>query len=180
MVKPAVLFAGRLIAYKGLSWFVKHVLPLVDPAISLLVAGPVWDKDELDTVMREPRAKYVGTLGQTELNELRSKVLACVMPNLPPEVSLQNEGFGLSALESPAVGTPVVATTCGGLTEAVVDGTTGFLVAPLDAEGFAAKLNVIYSWTAQERLAFSNKAREEIRTYFNWDRVAADYVSAIT
>ncbi len=48
------------------------------------------------------------------------------------------EGFGLTALEAMAVGTPVVATRVGGVPEAVVDGETGLLVPPGDAEALAA------------------------------------------
>ncbi len=39
----------------------------------------------------------------------------------------ETESFGLAALEATACGTPVVASTAGGLTEVIVDGETGFL-----------------------------------------------------
>ena len=50
------------------------------------------------------------------------------------------EGLGVAALEAMAAGKPVVAARVGGLPESVLDGVTGFLVPPRDAEGLAAAL----------------------------------------
>lgn len=177
--RPALLFAGRLIAVKGLSWFIEKVLPEVDSRISLLVAGPAWDSEEMKALNSCDRAHYLGTLDKTELALLRSNVIACIMPNLPPEISLQNEGFGLSALESPAVGTPVIATRCGGLTEAVIEGVTGFLIDPMDSSGFATRIHKIFAWSREDRETFAINARNEIEKNFNWDRVALDYLRLI-
>ena len=47
------------------------------------------------------------------------------------------EGLGVAALEAMAAGKPVVASRVGGLVESIVDGQTGFLVAPRDARGIA-------------------------------------------
>jgi len=175
--QPTLLFAGRLISYKGLSWFIEKVLPKIDERMSLLVAGPVWDVSEMRTLNSCKRAVYLGVLEQAELAALRANTTACVMPNLPPEMSLQDEGFGLSALEGPAVGTPIVATRCGGIPEAIVDGITGFVVDPLDADGFAARIHQIQAWSAEERASFSKGARQEIEENFSWSRVADDYLA---
>lgn len=171
-----ILFAGRLIHYKGLAWFITTVLPKTSPHIQLLVAGPTWDADEMLAVEGCPRAKYLGSLSRDALDDLRARVIACVMPNLPAQLTSQNEGFGLSALESAAVGTPVVAARVGGLAEAVVDGVTGFLVDSMDATGFAARINEIAAWEPARREQFSRTARQTIAECFTWDRVAGDYL----
>lgn len=48
------------------------------------------------------------------------------------------EGFGLALLEAMLAGRPVVATSAGPVPEIVVDGSTGILVPPDDAEALAA------------------------------------------
>lgn len=175
--EKSILFAGRLMRCKGLAWFIAEVMPKLDPHITLLVAGPAWDQAEMDAVSGCPRARYLGTLPRDSLPQLRTEVIACIMPNLPAHLSGQNEGFGLSALESSAVGTPVVASKLGGLAEAVIDGITGFLVEPLDASGFAARINAISNWNEQDRRGFAIRARQTVAECFTWDRVADDYLA---
>src|SRR5690348_6782978 len=169
--RRAILFAGRLIKYKGLSWFVREVWPRLDPTLELLVAGTIWDQSELDSIRDQSRIRYIGPLPHDELLALRAQVIACVMPNLPPAATEQDEGFGLSALEAPAVGTPTVASRCGGLADAVVDGTTGFLLAPLDVEAWVHCLNDISGWSQSRRDEFAREARAHILEHFNWKEV---------
>ena len=52
-------------------------------------------------------------------------------------MSSVTEGLGTSVLDAMAAGKPVVGTRAGGIPEVVIDGTTGFLVPPRDAEGMA-------------------------------------------
>jgi UDP-glucose:tetrahydrobiopterin glucosyltransferase len=54
-----------------------------------------------------------------------------------------DEPFGLVAAEAQACGTPVIAYRRGGLQEIVLDGVTGFLVAPGDIEAAAAAVGRI-------------------------------------
>jgi phosphatidylinositol alpha-1,6-mannosyltransferase len=55
------------------------------------------------------------------------------------------EGFGLTFLEANACGKPVVGGDHGGVPEAVVDGVTGFVVDPMDANAAAAAMKKILS-----------------------------------
>ncbi len=50
------------------------------------------------------------------------------------------EALPLVVVEAMACGRPVIATDVGGLRDAVVDGETGYLVAPADDDGLAARL----------------------------------------
>lgn len=56
------------------------------------------------------------------------------------QVSRWEEAFGWVIAEAMAYGRPVVGTTVGGIPELIEDGTTGFLVAPGDADALAEKL----------------------------------------
>jgi glycosyltransferase involved in cell wall biosynthesis len=176
ITQPTILFAGRLNKCKGLAWFVNEVLPKLDPDIRLIVAGPQWHDSELDAVLSTHRADYLGPVTRAELDDLRKRAIATVMPNLPASISGQNEGFGLAALESAAVGIPVVASRLGGLSEAVVEGITGYLVEPTNADAFAKKINEIAKWSPDDRINFAIRATEEIKQHFTWDRVAQDYL----
>ena len=64
-----------------------------------------------------------------------------VLMTMPPKI----EGCSNSILEYMACGLPVVASRGGGTDELVVDGETGFLVAPSDPKDLAARLGWIYA-----------------------------------
>jgi len=80
------------------------------------------------------------------------------------------EGFGLTALEAMAAGTPVVATRVGGVPEVIVDGETGLLVPPGDAEALAAACaRVLSDRDLAARLGRSG--RERVRQHFDIERL---------
>lgn len=167
-----ILFAGRLIRYKGLSWFVKEVWPRLPRPRELLVAGPVWDTHELDCLKGLQDATYLGTLPPEDLACLRETCVASIMPNLPPSDGAQDEGFGLVALESASAGTPVVASACGGIPDAVSDGRTGFLLPPLAADAWVEKLSEIFNWPSSSREEWAASARNHVATYYTWEITA--------
>jgi glycosyltransferase involved in cell wall biosynthesis len=59
--------------------------------------------------------------------------------------SIQPEPFGCVVIESMAAGTPVVGSDCGGIAEQIVDGVSGLLFVPGDAEALAQALERLYS-----------------------------------
>lgn len=99
------------------------------PARLLLVGeGPERSLCERLAVERGvgDRVRFLGQVDQLE--ELLAVSDLCLLPS-------RHESFGLVALESVACGTPVIATTQGGLSEFIDDGLTGFLRDPDDVPG---------------------------------------------
>lgn len=81
-----------------------------------------------------------------------------------------NESFGLVAVEAQAVGTPVVAAAVGGLTTAVADGRSGFLVDGHDPEDYARVFERIVD-SPSLRAALSVGAVAQAAD-FSWERTA--------
>ncbi|MFL6060092.1 MAG: D-inositol-3-phosphate glycosyltransferase [Marmoricola sp.] len=81
-----------------------------------------------------------------------------------------NESFGLVAVEAQAVGTPVVAAAVGGLTTAVVDGRSGFLVQGHDPADYARVFADVIA-SPQLRAALSVGAVAQAAD-FSWERTA--------
>ena len=70
--------------------------------------------------------KFLGNLPDEELEKIYAQADIFAMTSINHGLSI--EGFGLVYLEAAAHGLPVVAHAVGGVSEAVVDGTTGLLV----------------------------------------------------
>lgn len=145
---PHVLYAGRLSAEKG-------ILELVQAArgLPLVVAG--------DGPLRNRVPGALGFVPHDELLDLygRAAVVAC--PS-------HREGYGVVCAEAMAHGRPVVASAVGGLLDLVVDGETGFLVAPGDAAELRGALERLLG-DGDLRRRLGEAARERARALLSWD-----------
>lgn len=93
--------------------------------------------------MRSPYGDSIEILGEVNAEyaqRLLSEADIYTQHNIKGEISRQTECFGVSVVEAMAMGLPIVGTRSGGVQETVVDGVTGFLVAPGDVEAQAEAL----------------------------------------
>jgi glycosyltransferase involved in cell wall biosynthesis len=167
-----VLFAGRLVERKGCSWFIRNVLPRLPDSIGLTVAGTIWSEDE-GKALGERRVSYIGPQDPEAIARLYATALCVVVPNL----ELPNgefEGFGLVATEASACGGVPLASACGGLTEAIVDQVTGFMLPPGKPEAWVSMIVEISQWPAERRAAFVERSVEETAARYSWTRVALE------
>jgi glycosyltransferase involved in cell wall biosynthesis len=79
-------------------------------------------------------------------------------------------------LEALACGTPVVATSVGGIPEQIEEGVTGFLTPPGDARAMATRIEQLLSDDALRR-RFAAAAIESARRHFGLDRQINDYLA---
>jgi len=99
------------------------------------------------------------------------ELLACADLFLLPS---ESESFGLAALEAMACGTPVVASSAGGLPEVVPDGVAGRLLPVGDLDGMArASLALLEDEDAWEKA--SRAARRTAEERFSADRIVPIY-----
>lgn len=170
-----VLFAGRLVERKGCAWFANEVLPLLPPNIRLQVAGTAWDDAE-KTVLENPRVDYLGSLSQSDLKIAYAAAICVIVPNIAVG-SGEFEGFGLVAPEAASCGAVVLAADRDGLRDAVLDGKTGILLPSGNADRWADAIRDVATWTNEERSNFVAQSTKMASEFFNWDRVAQDYLS---
>lgn len=166
----AILFAGRLLPLKGCAWFIRKVLPLLPAEIRLHVAGTIWDRDE-EAALDAPNVRYLGVLDQTALRGGYAGALCVIVPNIELE-SGAFEGFGLVATEAAAAGGVVLASSHGGLGDAVLDGHTGFLLPPGNAEAWVDKIMDVARWSAAQRNSFVKTSQQLCAEQYSWHRVA--------
>ncbi len=130
---PLLAFAGRLTAQKALGDALAAVA--ANPSVTLLIAG---DGDERSALER--RSAELGLDGRVRFlgPQPRERVLELFRAADASILSSSWENFPHTVVEALAVGTPVLATSVGGVAEAVRDGENGLLVAPGDVEALAA------------------------------------------
>jgi D-inositol-3-phosphate glycosyltransferase len=148
---PLLLFVGRIQPLKGADVAVSALHELGRRGFSgarlLVVGGPSGVLGEHEARSLRALADDLGLAGQvTFLPPQRHELLStfyraadvCLVPS-------RSESFGLVALEAAACGTPVVASSVGGLTTLVEHGRTGYLVEGRDVDAFAGHVAQLLS-----------------------------------
>lgn len=169
---PQLLFVGRLEYEKGIQDAIA-ALPRIrrsHPGTTLAVAGEGTQFEWLAELARTHRVTravtFLGNLDHVELLGWLHGADAIVLPS-------RYEPFGIIALEAAAAGTPLVASTAGGLGEAVVDGETGLSFQPGDVAGLTSAVREVLDdpVAAQMRAA---AARARLTSEFHWALVAEE------
>jgi glycosyltransferase involved in cell wall biosynthesis len=141
---PMLAFAGRLGRQKALEVGLEAVGRVA--GVSLLVAGDGPERDEMERLAPDS-TRFLGPLPRDEVLRLFRAADASLL-------SSTWENFPHSVVESLAVGTPVIATTVGGVPEVVTDGENGLLVPAGDEVALAAAIERFYGERGlRERLA---------------------------
>ena len=176
-----LLQLGRMVPRKGIDTVVEAVGILrqrygIDAV--LLVAGgstPVADEARTPEIRRLRRiaeegcvADRVRFVGRRERDELRTYYSAADLFITTPWY----EPFGITPIEAMACGTPVIGSSVGGVKYTVVDGVTGCLVRPRDADALAARIAHLHGHP--ELRARYGRAAVQRAQGFTWHRVAAD------
>ena len=126
-----LLFFGFIRPYKGLDILVRALSELGDADVYLTVVGEAWtNQDSLLDSARELGVKIESHLRYVDELEAASFFQRADVVVLP---YLSATGSGVATLAY-HYGKPIIASRVGGLREAVVDGGTGWLVAPGSVE----------------------------------------------
>jgi glycosyltransferase involved in cell wall biosynthesis len=156
---PAVLYASRLVAEKGVD-------TLLDAAAAL-PAGARVRLAGSGRLARAVRARVaaeclpVDVLGPLPPDRVAAELRVAAVAVLP---ALWWENCPMAVLEAAAQGVPVVASAVGGVPELVDDGTTGLLVPPGDTAALSGALTRLLSDPAEAgRLGRAGWARVRSR-----------------
>jgi D-inositol-3-phosphate glycosyltransferase len=177
-----VLFVGRLQAHKGPDIAVRALAEACahDPAATRdlvlgIVGGPSGSASGADVARLMDLATALGVgervilfppQPQRRLADFYSAAEAMLVPS-------RSESFGLVALEAEACGTPVIASSVGGLRHVVDDGVTGRLVSGHDPADYAqCLLELLADPTTAGRMSAAGVRHA---TRFSWD-VTSDAV----
>ena len=171
---PVFLSVGRIEANKGfalLASALADAAPSLPPSWAWVLVGDGPEREQVkQTIVElglESRAVLVGRLDDGDLHSLYAVSDWFVHPTL-------YEGSSLVTLEAMAHGLPVVASRTGGLPDKVLEGETGFLVAPGDRSVLSGAL--VEAGRA-DGPALGARGRRLCEERFSWDAVVPQYVA---
>jgi glycosyltransferase involved in cell wall biosynthesis len=163
-----ILSASRLEPEKSVDLIVKAFALICrdNPNIVLIIGGSGSESANLRNLVSKlkitPNVRFVGF--RTDISSLMVMADAFI-------IASEAEPFGLSIIESMALGTPVVAANSGGPKEIITDGVTGFLFAPRDVTSLQTTISRCLSLESDSDS--TEHAREVVNSKFSAARMAS-------
>ncbi|MDQ1706399.1 MAG: hypothetical protein QOF18_2765 [Frankiaceae bacterium] len=162
------VLAGRIMWQKNIELAVEamRLLAAEGTSSSLVVAGAVDEKSR--PYLARLRELAAGLPVQFRPDPSDDELVSLYRTSTAALFTARNEDFGIVPLEAMAAGTPVLAVDNGGPRETVVDGVTGWLLAP-DVATFADRMRQVL--TAPAEVNAMRAAARERAEGFGWQRL---------
>ncbi len=168
---PVIMLPGRLTDWKGQSVLIEAISRLKRHDLRCLLVGDHQGRtayrrrleEEIQRLNLRPVVHLVGPCNDMPAAYMLSDVVV--------NASTDPEAFGRVAAEAEAMGRPVIASDHGAARETVIDGATGWLVPPADAQALAEALRVALALDVPAREAMARRAMAHVRMNFGKDRM---------
>jgi len=176
---------GNIAEWKGQATVIEAMAKLRErfPEIVCLLVG---DNSPLDRDFADRLRARIRHLG-LESHVIFTGYQRCVpdyvnIMSVVIHASIEPEPFGRVIVEAMALGKPVVGARAGGVTEIMVDGETGLLFTPGDAEGLAESIGKLLDepeLARQMGIAGRSRVKDEFHIDRNVERTMAVYKSIL-
>jgi glycosyltransferase involved in cell wall biosynthesis len=139
-----LLGASRFVPYKRLDIAIEAGAAANVPVV---IAGEGPDEARLRAIANDHpgMVTFIAKPSFAMLTELYRNALALIFPAV--------EDFGIMPVEAMAAGTPVIASTHGGVSESVIHGTTGALLESFDATSLREAVDLVSALDAPDCVA---------------------------
>jgi glycosyltransferase involved in cell wall biosynthesis len=171
--KPVIVLPNRLTRWKGQLLFVEALAKLPHRNFEAVMIGDAQERDAyvaelLAAVDRADLSQVVRIPGHC-----RDMPAALMVADIVVAPSIEPEAFGRAAVEAQAMGRPIVASRLGAQSETIIDGVTGFLFPPGDADAFAKAIDRALAMTPEQRQAMAKAAREHVMRAYTVEAMCA-------
>jgi len=172
-----ITFIGRLQRHKAPDLAIRALAALreVDPILArravLVICGGRSGTAGYTVESLAQIALELGVLEQIHFMEPMPPAGVAILYQASDVVVMPSasESFGLVALEAQACGTPVITTAVGGLTMAVADGSSGFLIDSREPVVWAQAISRVAAPQLREQMSQSARSHA---SHFTWQRTA--------
>jgi glycosyltransferase involved in cell wall biosynthesis len=171
--RPVILLPGRITSWKGHEFLLEALAKIPSDKYMCLFAGDnSKHKSYLKTLNKKIRDSGLG--GSVRIiNNVHDMPALYSLVDIVISASVRPEAFGRVAIEAQAMERLVIATNHGGACETVIDGKTGWLVEPNDAEGLAEILNKLFAITEKKRKTITKAAKQHIQNHFSLETMTS-------
>jgi len=161
-------YVGRVTAVKGVKNFVK-AMPLILKKYSDVRFLIVGEGEQLDEIKKQveidglcDKVTFTGWVPRNELPNFYNQLMLLVFPS-------NSEGVPGVVQEAMACGTPVLATSVGGIPDLIKDGETGFIMEDNSLESIAK--NVIRALEHPDLEKIAKSARKFIEDEYTYEHM---------
>lgn len=179
--RTKILLAGRLTRIKGHLTIIAAAAKLKAQGVGgflILFAGD----DQGRTGYREELEAAIAGAGLSDevrlVGHCDDMPAAYLLSDLALLPTTKPESFGRAAVEPQAMGRPVIASAHGGTVETVVDGVSGWLVPPGDADAWAGALRNAIEIGHGKRLEMGEKGQARVRQLYSVDAMCEATLAA--
>jgi glycosyltransferase involved in cell wall biosynthesis len=155
---PVIMLPGRLTRWKGAEWLLRAIACLPQRDVFCVLVGDGRFGPRLEKL-----AESLGLAGRIRLaGHCEDMPAALMLADVVACPSLKPEPFGRTVIEAQAMGRPVIAANHGGAAETIIDGETGWRVAPGDLAALAELLSYTMALGTADRAALGAAARAAV------------------
>lgn len=161
-----IVFVGRLKEQKGVEILLRAVSGIDE---ELLIVGDGPQRGALETLAEEldVDTTFVGWVDPDSVGTYLQRGKVFVLP------SINGEGLPNALLEAYAYGLPVIATDTGGVSDAVIDGETGFVIEPRSVSALTERISVICQ-NPERRESMARSARDYAESNYRWSQIVQE------
>lgn len=181
--RDGLVFVGRLVEKKGVSYLIEamSILASRDKNTKLKIVGDGPLRESLQELARElkvdDRVHFIGSVLNEEVPGYLRAAEISVMPSVVA-TSGDQEGLGLVAVEALGCGCAVVASDLPAVRDTIIDGKTGLMAEPENANDLAEKIAMLLD-DNQLRYRLAKVGRRHALEKFTWSSVGASYTMII-
>ena len=169
--KHLILMPSRLTRIKGHHVLLEALTKMPRKDYFCIICGATPDRDHYQQELMELIVKY-GLSDRVRIVGICADMPAAMrLAQLVVAPSLVPEGFGRIPVEAQAIGTPCVASAIGGHNEIMIDGETGWLVPPDDAQAMADAMNKALDMDDLQRVTMATKAMNFVAAHFSKEQM---------
>ncbi|HEY7611120.1 MAG TPA: glycosyltransferase family 4 protein [Alphaproteobacteria bacterium] len=170
---PVVMLPGRLTRWKGQTIFLEALARLSGIECMGVIVGGEQGRTSYRAEL-EDLIKVLGLESCVRLvGDTNDMAAAFMLADVVVSASTDPEAFGRIIVEAQAMGRPVIAPRHGAAPETVVDGVTGWLVAPGDPEALAGAVRTALAVSPEQRRKIAEAAERHARQNFSKEAMCA-------